>query len=393
MRKNFTVTLLSSTINERSGWGRFTRDFCLALYRKGIAFDLHLPFTEASSFDIPFAQAIYFDLPKPFLTIGRRWWIVPKLWWDSRKISVHGNLIHSLVEFPFAVLANWISHRYGLPFGLTVHGTYAVKPLLSFPEKWLYRSALRSADFIIAVSDFTKHRLTSIISIPVMVINSGVYFDYFSSLQMKYIDNRWRPTKDVQEKIVLCVGALKHRKGIDVLLHAFAEVVKEEPMVRLVIIGAGDKEPYLQMAEKLKISERVAFLGEISDEELLRYYQMCDVFMLLPREDEHDHFEGFGLVYLEANACGKPVIGTWSGGVPEAVQDGVTGFLVPPDSPKEAAMALLKLLRNENLCRTMGEAGRVWAQKHDWSEVVEQYIKIYEMVLERNKQTWDGNQL
>lgn len=376
---SFRIVLLATSISNESGWGRFTQEFCWALYRKGIEFELHLPAHQGISMRLPFAQNNRCDLPPPHIAIGKRWYRVPKMWWASHHISVKGDLIHSLIEFPYGIIAYQLARRYNLSFGITVHGTYAVDPLNRFPDKYLYRIAVKNANFIVAVSNFTGQRLLTRLGtkLPLAIIPDGVNFSYFSSKKHN--------SKQTVEKVVLCVGALKSRKGIDTLLKAFAKVIQEESTARLIIVGSGNKIPYIQMAEMLGISRNVSFLGSVSDEQLLDLYKRCDIFALLPREDENGHFEGFGLVYLEANACGKPVVGTYSGGVPDAVLDGVTGLLVPPDDPESASKAILKLIQDEELRQKMGESGIEWARKHDWSKVIEQYLQVYKTVLSKNE--------
>jgi len=385
MNKEFVLTLFSCDASEKTGWGRFTREFCLALHNESVPFELHLPKTISVDSSLPFWKHIRLDLPPMFLSIGKRWWRYFQLWWESRRIKTVGNIIHSLIEFPYGVVAYWTACRYGLPFGLTVHGTYAVEPLRRFPDRWLYKRALKNAKFVTAVSKFTAQRLVNVLGFapPLTVIPNGVNFSLFA--ESKENPKKSAPTITSSQETIMCVGALKPRKGITTLLEAFAKVIQQAPSAHLIIVGFGNKHPYLQMAEGLGIGNRVTLLNNLTDQDLIRLYRECKVFALLPREDRRGHFEGFGLVYLEANSCGKPVVGTFSGGVPDAVLDGVTGFLVPPDNPEKAAEAILKLLRDEKLRQDMGQAGRKWAQEHDWPRIIDRYFRAYERVMEQNR--------
>jgi phosphatidylinositol alpha-1,6-mannosyltransferase len=209
---------------------------------------------------------------------------------------------------------------------------------------------------------------------------------HFSHLLINKDNDNLVQDEDKAVKTILCVAALKTRKGIDNLLKAFAMILREKPATRLVIVGSGNKDRYARIATALGVVEHINFLGNIEDHKLAWLYKTCDIFVLLPREDDYGHFEGFALVYLEANAYGKPVVGTWSGGVPDAVRNAVTGLLVPPDDPNGAAQAILKLLCDENLRRAMGEAGRRWAQEHDWCCVIEDYLRVYAAVLREHAQ-------
>jgi hypothetical protein len=174
MRNLGRVVLLAPSLNEKSGWGHFTREFYSAFHYTGVGFELHLPPTESSSLNLPFAEAIRFDLPPPFIGIGRRWYKALQLWWKNRQISLQGDIIHSLIEFPYGIIAHWLACRYDLPFGITIHGTYAVDPLRRVPDRWLYSAALKNSTFITAVSNFTKQRLLGCIGLkrPVTVIHN-----------------------------------------------------------------------------------------------------------------------------------------------------------------------------------------------------------------------------
>jgi glycosyltransferase involved in cell wall biosynthesis len=108
--------------------------------------------------------------------------------------------------------------------------------------------------------------------------------------------------------------------------------------------------------------------GALSDEALLRHYQLCDIFVLPSGMVEHKGKivagEGFGIAYIEAASQGKPVVGIREGGVPEAVQDGVTGFLINPEKPDELGRRLEELIKNAPLRKQMGEAGRRWVEEN-----------------------------
>jgi glycosyltransferase involved in cell wall biosynthesis len=131
---------------------------------------------------------------------------------------------------------------------------------------------------------------------------------------------------------------------------------------------------------KLELKD-VFFLGAVSDAELRELYRKASVFVLTPQQ-EGLHFEGFGLVYLEAGAYGLPVVGTSSGGVPDAVQDGVTGLLVDPQDVEGAAQALLRLLHNPELRREMGRANRRLSEALTWERCAAEYDRAYRSVLE-----------
>jgi len=141
-----------------------------------------------------------------------------------------------------------------------------------------------------------------------------------------------------------------------------------------LIIGDGALRKELEdLVKKLKLSEHVIFVGYIAheDEDLLKYYTACDVFIMPSREiKEKGDVEGFGIVYLEANACGKPVIGGKSGGVVDAIEDGVTGLLVDPQNINDISKALIKLLINKEYSSELGVTGRKRVEKEfNWKNI------------------------
>jgi glycosyltransferase involved in cell wall biosynthesis len=163
---------------------------------------------------------------------------------------------------------------------------------------------------------------------------------------------------------VLFVGRLEKRKGIMDLFQAIPRVVEHFPDIRFVIAGAdnsvhdgfqkkmGMNYPAFFLQNYSKYASYVDFLGEVTDEQLQRLYQSCDIFVA------PSLYESFGLVYLEAMNYAKPVIGCRTGGVPEVVENGITGVLVEPGSPKALAEAILSLLNSPEKMREMGLAGR-----------------------------------
>jgi phosphatidylinositol alpha-1,6-mannosyltransferase len=160
------------------------------------------------------------------------------------------------------------------------------------------------------------------------------------------------------ECILLSVGRLQRRKGHDLVLRALATLKQAGANARYVIVGDGDERPRLErLCQDLAISHLVSFEGQVTEESLPKYFAACDIFVMPTRVDGHD-FEGFGMVYLEAAAAGKVVIGGRNGGVPEAVEDGVTGFLVSGTDVEELATCLKRLMDSDHLRRQMGEAGR-----------------------------------
>ncbi|NLB96282.1 MAG: glycosyltransferase, partial [Armatimonadetes bacterium] len=173
--------------------------------------------------------------------------------------------------------------------------------------------------------------------------------------------------------VLVTVSRLLERKGHDVVLRALPRIAAAVPEVAYLVAGTGPREPVLRrLAGELGVAERVVFAGRVPDEELADYYGAADVFIHPNRELPNGDVEGFGIVFLEANAAGKPVIGGNSGGTPDAVVDGVTGFLIDPNDVDAVADAAIRLLTDRDLARKLGEQGRERARtEFTWERAVE----------------------
>jgi phosphatidyl-myo-inositol dimannoside synthase len=168
--------------------------------------------------------------------------------------------------------------------------------------------------------------------------------------------------------VVVCVSRLVARKGQDVLVAGWSRVLSRHPRARLLLVGGGPAEGSLRRAVAARrLTESVVFTGPVTGEELPAYYAAGDVFAMPCRTRRAGlDVEGLGMVFLEAAACGRPVVAGTSGGAPEAVREGITGHVVDPRSPDTVADVLSGLLDDPGRARTMGRAGRAWVEER-WS--------------------------
>ena len=183
------------------------------------------------------------------------------------------------------------------------------------------------------------------------------------------------------KKVIVSVGRLVHRKGQDVLIEAMPEIITSITDAHLLLIGEG---PYKKELEKriknLGLEDRVTFVGRVQYADLPRYICVGDVFAMPSRSRLAGlEVEGLGIVYLEASACGLPVIGGISGGAPDAVLHGETGFSVDGRSAHEVAEAIVRVLTDKELAQRLGARGRQWVieqwQWQMWSERFNQLLK------------------
>jgi phosphatidylinositol alpha-1,6-mannosyltransferase len=172
---------------------------------------------------------------------------------------------------------------------------------------------------------------------------------------------------------LLSVCRLVPRKGVDTVLRALARIAPTHPNVSYTVVGTGPDEPRLRaLASELGVAGRVCFRGRVDDATLQREYANCDLFVLTCRRTEDGSVEGYGLVYFEAAAWGRPVLAGRSGGEVDAVVDGETGRLVDGSSVDAVADAAIKLLSDPERLRQLGEAGRQRVQTtHNWTRAAE----------------------
>ena len=175
----------------------------------------------------------------------------------------------------------------------------------------------------------------------------------------RHIRERFAGPDDI---VLLTVGRLQRRKGHDIALQALARLVPQMPQLRYVIAGDGEEREHLErLVSELRLHGHVFFVGTVADADLPSYYAACDAF-LMPNRDDNGDIEGFGIVFLEAAASGRPAIGGNSGGVPEAIEDQVTGVLVDGASVDSVSHAIRRLAADPAGRERMGAAARRRAQ-------------------------------
>ncbi|QJD99891.1 glycosyltransferase [Massilia forsythiae] len=241
---------------------------------------------------------------------------------------------------------------------------------------------LMAADRIVSVSSFTcdAMRTLGVPSESMVLIQNGVDIDYFTPGER---DPELVARHGLQGKqIVLTVGRLVARKGADMAVRAMKQVVARRPGVHYLIVGDGELRPELERLIAAEGLERsVTLVGKVSDADLLRYLRLCDLFLMPNRTLPDGDTEGFGLVFREANACRKPVIGGRAGGVVEAVEDGVSGLLVDGTQPDQIAAAVERILGDPALAQQLSEGGLALARRHSTAAVASQFLRTCERLL------------
>lgn len=235
--------------------------------------------------------------------------------------------------------------------------------------QWLIKKTLCEADKILVNSKsllFEAEKLVPYITKKSIVVGNGVNLDEFvSSVKYKH-----------PKSYILSVGRFVRKKGLDVLIQAFAAVVEVCPKLDLIIAGDGEELTRCKsLALQLGIDHKTFFVGTVDRKKVIELLIGCEIFVLPSRK------EPFGIVILEAMAAGKPVIATNVGGVAEIVKHLESGFLVESESPAALAQAINLLLKDKTLRKRISHRGYRFVRNHfSWKKITEKYIKAYENV-------------
>lgn len=260
----------------------------------------------------------------------------------------------------------------------TVHhvDTFRSKKFLDFQE-----TAVRYCDHKMVVSKYWQRYLKKKLNIDAYLVYNAIETELFNP---SVDGNAIREKHELGDRpLVLFVGGLEPRKGLEYILMALELVQKKVPEVQLIGIGKGaftsypGEETFFNvLIKRLGLEDHVEFVFDIDDNELAKYYAACDVFALPSR------MEGWGLSIMEAMATGKPVVATKVGGIPELVENKINGYLCNPGDVTAIAKRIIHLLKNEDVAERMGKEGVRKASSYSWEKTAKKVNNIYEKILE-----------
>lgn len=375
------ICFITDSLEPTEGPGRYGREIIAAL-RHRVAVDIIVPAAHAPIQDDRLQGCrIHRVLPSRRVLYVHRALLYPLVVAAAVRIVPlvrTADAVHALKDYPFSLIAALASLLARKPLVVMAYGTFSVLPLHSRIERPFLRFVYRRAERIISISGYTRRRLAELIDArKVIVIPGGVDYDRFNG------ESEVPAPGAFGGRFLLSVGQLKERKGFDLCVRAYRRVAPDFPGLRYYLVGDCGDEPYVRRLQMLVAgdADSIQLLGTVDDETLLRLYQHCALFLLTPRTDRAGHFEGFGLVYLEAGACGKPVIGTSGSGAEDAIVDGQTGLLVRPDDVEDLVRALRSLLSDRTLSRRLGDEGRRRAQQLSWDRTAERIAAVYRDVV------------
>jgi phosphatidyl-myo-inositol dimannoside synthase len=281
-------------------------------------------------------------------------------------------------------LGLWLRRWCRLPFVVYAHGNEVLNAMQPNGQK--LNLALQQADRVLAVSHFTANLVQKAGVSPdrIEIVHPGCDSKHFRPLAPR-MDLRQKLLGDrYKDQVILSVGNLVARKGHDMVIRALPRLRQIVPELTYLIVGQGSYRTQLEkLATSLAVRDRVIFAGWVPAEDLPDIYALTDVFVMPSREQlEVCDVEGFGLVFLEASACAKPVVGGRSGGISDAIVEDVTGLLVNPHDPEDIANALARILCNNELAIRFGQQGRSWVMNHfNWTHVADRVQGILQAVL------------
>jgi phosphatidylinositol alpha-1,6-mannosyltransferase len=321
-----------------------------------------------------------------------RLWHLPKIIFPlgstlGQVLRQRVDIIHPGDLFPQGVIARWVKELFGIPYIAYCHGEdvtltdkYRYQPRV---RDWIYRGA----DLVVAACEFAKENLLRIgvEEQKIVKITPGVDSVRFAPRS---------PSEDLislyglqGRKVLLTVARLCPRKGHEAVIRAVAKLAGMYRELTYLIVGLGPEQEKLQrLVAELGLNDIVKFTGYVADERLAEFYNLCDVFVMANQEEDNGDIEGFGMVFLEANSSGKPVVAGRSGGTADSVVDGVTGYRVDPRDIDELAATLNRLLMNPDLCARLGEAGRRRAREEfDWEQRAARIRQLSLEVVEKRR--------
>ena len=320
--------------------------------------------------------------------------------------KIQPDIIHITVE-PYALLIPLIPSKWRKRTVLTIHGNYGIRTLMYFQTRWLAHRFYKQIPKFITVSNYTKDVVAKQLAKKsdesaqefknrTTVIHNGIKLPERNTLleraserseeasreTAKLLDSLDSASQNLaRSKKVLHVGGVKPAKGVGEAIEACA-IYKEKygTPFHLKIIGRKKNDHYMkklkELIDKKSLHDAVTFCGVISNEELAEAYKNADL-LLVPSYTTKTSFEGFGLVYIEANAYGVPVIGPNTSGAAEAIKDGVSGFTVEVFDPEEIAQKMHWVLDEGEI--DSGKC-RKWAEKHDIAKMIGKTESVYESV-------------
>lgn len=320
------------------------------------------------------------------VSLKRHWWLRPeslvmylKLFFTSFKVALFNKIdaVHAGRVLPEGLAGYMVAKLFRKPLVIYAHGEEITTWRNSGKFKAM-KFTYKHADKIIANSEFTNKELEKIGIQPkkITIISPGVNIERFKPLQ-DVDDLRESINISKEQKLILSVGRLTRRKGFDQVIKSLRLLRTEGTDIHYAIIGIGEDKEYLEdLAKAEKVQDYVHMLGHVSMDDLPRWYNTADVFTMPNREINGDT-EGFGMVFIEAAACGTPSIAGDAGGTGNAVINNETGLRIDACELENVRNSLRLLLNDDELMQLYGRNGLDFVRKNlSWDIVASKTILL-----------------
>jgi len=384
------VLFLTDSLSDLDGVGRYTVRLIQALERAQPGFEPRVLLARKhrpTSAEVPAHWGVEVALPPDYFfhMSPARFWAnaalaIPRIALRARGVD----LVHAIKDYPHSWAALRGARLAKKPIVATAHGTYSVQPLLSARHAARARRTYRELDALIAVSGHTRDRLYRHLG-PADLPRERVHVIPNAVSAAHYAEPRALPARPWSGKpFTLAIGEVKERKGHHLSLAAFCAAAATRPELHHVLVGNAVGDEYhrslVEMARVAGVADRVHFVGNVGEDEKVALLQNARVFLHTPVDAADGGFEGFGIVYLEAAACGTPSIGTLESGAVDAISDGVSGLLVPQEAGAVRA-ALERVLGEPGLRERLSSGARGWAARSSWDDNARAVLRVYAAVL------------
>ena len=288
---------------------------------------------------------------------------------------------------PAAYPAKWVKTRVGVPYGVLLHGgdllTLRHQVNRSYTKNRVACSLLDSAALLVCNSGYTATLCRSILG----DLRLTALQDRVHTVPLGADRDVFRPGLDPSEvrrryglagrRWLLSVARLTRHKGIDTGIRVLAQLASEYPDLGYAVVGTGDDLPELEsLGRVLGVADRIKFLGQVPEADLPEVYNSAEIYLGLSRIMP-ERVEGFGISLAEASASGLPVVAGSSGGIPETVEDGVSGRLVSPEQVNDVSVAVRSLLNDRALASRLGAKGRERIERYyNWDRVAAELAQL-----------------
>lgn len=290
--------------------------------------------------------------------------------------------IHCGDLFPQDFAGMLIRKLRGTPLLVFVHGDEVNQTQRRRFQPRLRDAIYRAADAIVVANRFAYERLIDVLRSPdrITMITPGVDTTlFYPGPRPEWVRSQFRTAND---PLILTVGRLVRKKGHETVLRSLPAVLKRFSQTKYLVVGDGPERERLQnLAIDLGLGGCVHFAGNVPNYRIADYYRAADIFCLLNQEDDAGDIESFGMVFVEAGASGKPVVGGRSGGTAQSILDGRTGMLCEPGNSSQLSDLLLLLLSSRELRMQMGESGLARARdEFNWSSRATQLLEVHRFI-------------